>query len=61
MIDYQRALARALSQGKGDVPGVSPAAVAGFARQAERKLVALRGSPRRSWFERWLHGVQSPT
>ena len=61
MIEYQRALARALSQGGGEVPGVSPEAVAAFARQAERKLAALRGPPRRKWFERWLRVVQPPT
>lgn len=37
MIAYQRALARALEQGHGSVPGVPDEAVRHFARVVERK------------------------
>jgi hypothetical protein len=37
MIAYQRALARALEEGHGSVPGVPDEAVRHFARLAERK------------------------
>ena len=58
MIEYQRALARALTRGGGDVPGVPDEAVARFARLAERKRAALAGR-RRGWLERLLRGIQA--
>lgn len=59
MIEYQRALAQALTQGHGSVPGVSDQAVAQFARLAQHKRRALRGQTCTRARPRWLAALRS--